>query len=344
MSTFSAEELLSDLPGDEPCGPDMEYDPLFQEMERAAEGKPEQVMGDSVVAAEEPDWRTVKKNALEILSKSKDLRAATYLAHAALHIDGWSGLGEGLKLVEGLIRQYWADVHPVLDPDDDNDPTFRINTLNSLSAESTVLASCQRVPLVSAKGVGQFSLRDLRIASGDISWPEKAEGEPPSTAIIDAAFMQSELEDLQATATALAESYAATEGIDAAIAEHLPPADTPDLSGLKKMLSQVTGEVNQALERRGVTVEGAPGEEGGDESAGAAVPQAGISGTVQSREDVIKVIDQVCEFYRRSEPSSPVPLLLERARKLVNMDFMEVIRNISPSGVSEVENLRGPEE
>ena len=66
-----------------------------------------------------------------------------------------------------------------------------------------------------------------------------------------------------------------------------------------------------------------------------------MSGPLQSREDVIRVLDQVCDWYSKFEPSSPVPLLLQRAKRLVNKNFVEAIQDLTPSGVTEIQNIAG---
>jgi type VI secretion system protein ImpA len=62
---------------------------------------------------------------------------------------------------------------------------------------------------------------------------------------------------------------------------------------------------------------------------------------VTSRDEVVRQLDRLCEYYRRYEPSSPLPLLLQRAKRLVAKDFMEIIRDLTPSGLPEAESLRG---
>lgn len=68
-----------------------------------------------------------------------------------------------------------------------------------------------------------------------------------------------------------------------------------------------------------------------------------MSGPIQSREDVIRVLDQVSDWYARHEPSSPVPLLLQRAKRLVNMSFMEAVKDLSPGGLNEIQTIAGIE-
>ena len=65
--------------GANPCGADLEYDRAFLDLERMVQGKPEQQMGKTVVAAEEPDWHAVAKAAAALLLKTKDLRIAFQL-------------------------------------------------------------------------------------------------------------------------------------------------------------------------------------------------------------------------------------------------------------------------
>ena len=68
-----------------------------------------------------------------------------------------------------------------------------------------------------------------------------------------------------------------------------------------------------------------------------------MSGSIQSREDVIRVLDQVSDWYAKYEPSSPVPLLLRRAKRLVNKSFIEAVQDLGPSGLTEIQGIAGVE-
>jgi type VI secretion system protein ImpA len=69
-------------------------------------------------------------------------------------------------------------------------------------------------------------------------------------------------------------------------------------------------------------------------------PRTG-SGEVSSREDVIRLLDKACEYFKRNEPSSPVPLLLQRAKRLVSKDFLGIVQDLAPGGVAEVRSIGG---
>jgi len=66
-----------------------------------------------------------------------------------------------------------------------------------------------------------------------------------------------------------------------------------------------------------------------------------MTGSIQGREDIIRVLDQVCDWYARNEPSSPVPLLLVRAKRLVSKNFVELIQDLSPGGLTEIQTIAG---
>jgi type VI secretion system protein ImpA len=67
------------------------------------------------------------------------------------------------------------------------------------------------------------------------------------------------------------------------------------------------------------------------------------SGDIVDRQDVIRMIDRICTYYERHEPSSPVPLLLARARRLVDMSFMEVLQDLAPDGMGQARHIGGIE-
>src|SRR3546814_5801280 len=74
----------------------------------------------------------------------------------------------------------------------------------------------------------------------------------------------------------------------------------------------------------------------------ASVPRSTAPGEISSRDDVLRSLDRILAYYARQEPSSPLPVLLNRAKILVNADFATIVRNLIPDGMSQFENLRGP--
>jgi type VI secretion system protein ImpA len=353
MSVIDVSALLLPVSEETPCGEDLEYSGLM-DLDRAAQGSAEQELGSRgaddqgkryLVAAREPNWAEVRDQALELTQRTRDLRVVLVLIRALVRTDGFRGLRDGLAVLRGTVEQFWDCVFPLIDPDD-QDPTFRVNTLASLDDLDTMLRPLREAPLVSSPAFGRFSLRDLAVARGEVTPSEGTE--PPTQATIEAAFSSSDLEDLQERLTAIEESVEHVRAIDAVVTEKLGAGAAQGLEKLPQLLREARRVLGEQLARRGVG--GALAEEGsaaagGGESPGARTAGgAPLTGEVSSREDVLRALDRVCEYYRRQEPSSPVPVLLERAKRLVGMDFLAIIKDLAPTGLHEVETIRGPTE
>ena len=85
-------------------------------------------------------------------------------------------------------------------------------------------------------------------------------------------------------------------------------------------------------------------EAGAAASAGGKRSGGGALGAIQSGDDVIKQIDLICAYYAQNEPSSPVPLILNRAKKLVNKDFTAIMSDLTPDAVSQLQVITGKKE
>src|SRR5687767_1628436 len=200
MPLIDTENLLQPIAGEEPTGTNLEYDPAFAALERTAQGKPEQQIGETIVAGEPPDWKAVHEQAAALLGRSKDLRIVAHLVRALLHRHGFVGLAEGLAVVRGLLERYWAPLHPRLDPDDQHDPTMRISALALLS-DTQLLAALRAAPLVQSRSFGAISLRDIAVASGEMAAPAAAPKIEMTS--IEAAFQDVTDEALEQTAVAI---------------------------------------------------------------------------------------------------------------------------------------------
>jgi len=125
--------------------------------------------------------------------------------------------------------------------------------------------------------------------------------------------------------------------------------EAPDMSALSGALKEIRHVLAEQLERRGV---GIGGEDEASEimegttTGAAATGQRMIVGEIASREDVIRTLDKICDYYKRYEPSSPVPFMLKRAKKLVTMDFVELLRDLAPNATEQTDLIFGlqPEE
>jgi len=343
MPSIDIGKLLTPLSADSPCGDDLEYEAEFIAMERAAQWTPEVEMGSFRKPAEPPNWRDLFDRASTLFERTKDLRAAVHLINAGCRLEGLQTFAAGIRLLKGLLVDYWDGVHPRLDESDGNDPTLRMNSLLPLNARDGVVEALLNCPLVRSRLIGKVTLRDVRIAAGQL--PPPKEGEVLERAHIDAAFDDADLEELGAQAKAAGQALDDLKAISSHIAERVQPTDMPDLNVLVADLTEIHKLLSAQLARRGADGEGvAEAHEAAAGGNGAAARQPGRTfavGDITSREDAVKALDKVCEYFQRNEPSSPVPLLLRRAQRLVAKDFMEILRDLTPDGVSQAKLIGG---
>ncbi|WP_417689113.1 type VI secretion system protein TssA [Roseibium sp.] len=335
------DELLQSFGEDAPSGEDLTYDSAFAELEMASQPGEEKVVGDSVIEAEEPDYSLVVSKAKALLAQTKDLRVAVMLANAALRTEGLSAFAEILSYMRSCLDQYWASVHPQLDEDDDDDPTMRVNAVLGLTDRDTILAALRLAHLTDSRTLGQFSLRDILIAEGEIAVPSDMENVPTSQ-VISAAFQDTDPVTLSILASSAAACVEHVKAIDA-IFDEKTGALGPDLTPLQKALHDITRRLGDYAQADSKAIEDAT-EEGmpdGADAAPAGKPSAARMGVLTSPEDVKKAIDQIIDYYARYEPSSPLPLLLNRARRLVSADFVTIMRDMAPSGVENVALIGG---
>lgn len=331
--------LLTAVSATSPCGEDMEYDAQFLQLERDAKGQPERSMGDSILPAEPPEWRSIQQQSLDLLQRSKDLRITHFLLQSTLALQGVAGLAEVLTLIDALLRQYWAELHPRLDADDDNDPTVRINALTGLTCETNIRLLRESI-LTRSRTFGPVSLRAALNASGLQSFADEQLGSQQ----LNAAFLDSDPEQLQATRDALSAARAACEAIEQQVNDQVGSAQGVDLSALKQPLKQALQLLNQAVPGTDSSSDPEAVSEDNAPSVDAAAPAAPRpTGDIATRDDVLRSLDKILAYYTRHEPSSPLPVLLNRAKNLVHADFAAIVRNLIPDGMSQFENLRGPE-
>ena len=340
--------LLQARNEDSPSGENLEYDPVFVDMELAAQPGEETQIGDTVTEGHDPDYGEVSEKALEVLERSHDLRAAVYLADALLNTEGLNGFADVTTYIRGCLEDFWTTCHPELDPDDDDDPTMRINAIQGLcgqpggqSGPSPVYRSLRRAPLSESRGFGRFSLREIEIAEGQAPVPEGMDNVPDS-ASVSAAFQDS---DDEVIAKRLAAAQTAAENVKAIskVFDEQTPGQGPELDPLIKLLGQIVkvlGRYSGAEDTVGD--DESPAEDGAAPELDSGAPRA--VGGIRSPADVYNALDRIIDYYKRSEPSSPIPLLLLRAKRLVNADFMTIMKDMAPNGVDNVQLIGGIDE
>ena len=334
--------LLSAREGDEPSGENLEYDFDFMQLQIAAQPGEERQAGKEILAAEDPDFKEVEQQALAILERSHDLRAAVLLASAVLHTKGLKGFAEATAYIRGCLEQFWDTCHPQLDADDDNDPTMRINAVKGLGGADTVLTSLRRAALTGSRTFGKLNLRDIQIGLGELPPPEGQDAQYDRTSIA-AAFADTGEDALAETLAAIRAAQADVKAIEAVFSDQTPGYG-PDLDDLRKMLQQLARHVGDNVATPVEAGEDDDADEDAPVSTYAAAPArsgGGLPGSVATAQDARVALDRVIDYFKRYEPSSPVPIILERAKRLVGADFMTIMKDMAPGGLDSVMMIGG---
>ena len=306
--------LLEPISAEAPCGESLEDTQLLASFDGF------RVFGQATPLDPVPPWGDIKNRALEALGKSKDLRVLAFLGSAVLRTDGFPAFSDTLSVAAQWLDLYWNAVHPVVS----EDAILRRNALNCFADPMGVVDGLRRLPLVTSRVHGSVSLRDIDIATGQVV---PKDGDPrPSEDQINGAFGAMAVEELAALHASAVGAVAALKSIDAHMRDAAGSEATPQFDTLTAQLVKLERFVAAQLALRpGHEPAAAPGE----------APAAMRVGAIGSRQDAIAALDAVAEFFRRTEPSSPIPLFIARAKRLVSKDFLEVLADIAPDAVAQ---------
>jgi type VI secretion system protein ImpA len=315
---------------DAACGENLEYDDEFREMEKAAAGRPAGQFDPEDIP---PDWRSVLDHAQSLFERTRDLRVAIYWSRARVRLDGAETLPDGLRLIEGLLTRFWDELHPL---PDEGDAYARVNALNDMCSLAGLLGDLRESLVLDDRSIGELRGRDIEVALGVL--------EPRSS---DTAFGRSTVEQMLRDGvqsdSALREfaptAIAKVAELQQLLRDRVGYAAAPDLQPLATVLSGIRDVMPAAADG-----ESGAGEETGDADGDAprrGGSRAGLSGAIESRNDALRAIDMVCEYLERTEPTNPAQLLLRRARKLVNKNFVELVRELAPESLNEVARVMG---
>jgi len=361
--------LLAPLPGDWPGGEDLSFSAAFDdiaEMRRADD--PTLKQGEWVTPIKQADWAGVVKLCEALLSgRTKDLRLALWLTEARAMTQGYAGLASGLGLCAALCEQHWPHLHPLPDGDDAEERIGNIAWMLQRLGELAV-----QLPVTAGRKGERHTLLDLQHAR---QWQAQAErtGQPPDTlpadqanAITVAQFKQAVqdtpaarlLESVDGLRSARAQLQAWQGVVDARLGH-----DGPSFVAAREALEQAGHELEK-LARDAGALHGAPltGESAQGSSASALgasavegalthdASQLGLGGSAnvvagppRNRAEALRQLQGVADFFRRTEPHSPVAYLADKAIKWAEMPLHrwlgEVVKD--PASMAHLQELLG---
>jgi type VI secretion system protein ImpA len=324
--------LIEPISADQPCGTDLEDTQLLASFDAY------RLFGQAAPLSEDTDWREIRDRSLEAMATSKDFRLLAHLASALLRIDGFAAFTETLKVAAHWLATWPDQVFPRVD----EDAILRRNALNGFADRMAIIDGVRRTPLLVNRQLGMLSIRDIEIATNQI---QPSEGETPmDSAQLTALLSATDVAEL----TALQEQFEGALQSLASLEEQMRSAGgyeaAPDFNNLITPLKRTLKLVTDHLATRGSGV--AEAGEASDAPAEAGAVAAGGAttiavGSIRNRDDAVRALEAVATFFRTNEPSSPVPLLIDRAKRLVGKDFLAMLEDLAPDALEQAKAASG---
>ena len=323
------DQLLSPIPGANPGGIEIRYEPVFDKIKEARREEDDIPQGDWQIERKLADWPLVVKLATETLEKkSKDLQIAAWLTEAKVRREGFVGLREGLDVLEGLLARFWDHVYPAIE---DGDAEIRAAPLewiatrlqDAISAVPVTRGGhslrkykeCRVVPSEAEANddSSKAELRRVAVQQGKLTpeeFEKSLEGTPKD-------WYKTLIADIQA-------ALASLDRLDALSAERFGSV-APSYSPLRAAIADFERVARQFLKRKleadpdvaevpvatEVAVEPAVSPLGTAPSAPSA-PATALSAEPTSRDDAARRIISAARYLRQTEPSNPASYLLLR--------------------------------
>ncbi len=323
-------------------------------------------VADDDAQALRPNWRPVHDLATKILrDESKDLEVAAYLIEALVRLHGFAGLRDGFRLCRGLVEAYWDELHPF--PDDEEGLTGRVAALMSLNGyetDGTLIAPILTIPLTGGSSPGPYSysqydqaLRTEGLVDAAAKKRRVDRGAVTMKQFLDA-VAQTPVEFYVRLAGEIVECRAEFDALRGLLDE-LCGDQAPHSSNIRNALGSCHDAVHSVAKEKlaaaaALNSNGASwlapvtavAAEVSDEFAadeadpswnGAAQyhlderpPRIGVARGVPSREHALIMLQEIAEFFRRTEPHSPLAYTLEQAVRWGRTPLPKLLEELIP--------------
>ncbi len=340
------EKMLVPVSGDHPAGTLEEYNQLYLQLDELAMGKPASAMGDSIIEGTDPDWHGLRNACLKLWETTRDLRVAIYLCIAEFSLDGLKGLSDALAVLEYLVEKRWEDFYPLLDADDDNDPTERLNIFamispppRSYSDPMMFISKFRMLRLIEGK---KYTLRDLLIVNGELDVSEEK---------VDPVLFQGEMRSVPVVEMQQGKDLVVK--IKAQL-NHIEETVNGFISDGSLSFSSLTDELDtlQKFYETYLLVQDTAQESeptsGSDEPAPARAANHSANAffdlnsfVPSNRTEAMLMLKKGAEYFQSAEPTNPVPLLVNRAIRMANMSFLDLLGDVEPNALEKGREIFG---
>ncbi|MFL6675083.1 MAG: type VI secretion system protein TssA [Massilia sp.] len=331
---LNIEQILTPVGPARPCGDDLAFSSELDEIAQARQADdPSLEQGPWVTTLKEADWKFVTRRCAQLLEqRSKDLQLAVWLAESSAKTDGLRGLADSLLLIAGLCERFWDDLYPLADEDGFE---RRIGNLCWVAARVPQLVL--EIPITEGPA-SAFTMRDFEAARA--RGPEESADLESARRRSSPAFYEVLMRDCDHCAAALTD-------LERVVDDRLG-ADGPGFSAAKAALQDLIHFVTPMARETGALPEAAraaPKQEAKPAAVGAPAGTPALAGPVQGRAQALAQLREVAEFFRRTEPHSPVAYLADKAAGWGEQPLHEWLRAVvkDDAALARLEELLGVE-
>lgn len=324
------DNLRSPIPGDNPSGKSLRYDPIYDKVREARREEDVLPQGDWSREIKKADWLLVTKLTTDALTnKTKDLQLAAWLTEAHLHREHIAGLREGLDLLRGLMENFWDTLYPEIEEDD---LEFRAAPLAWVGSNLDQAVRC--LPLTKNK-LALFQFQESRRVGYEADATDNDKKMAARQAAIEEKKCTAEEFDeaVRATGDAFYEKLSANlvtalESLQSleALSDSKFGREAPNFANLRTALEEVQEVAKHYYRPAAPEVDEAPAEkieetpevvepEAGAGARAPATKKRSVSSEPADRDDAMQHLAIVAQFLRRENPRNPIPYLLLRAMR-----------------------------
>ncbi len=346
------EALLAPISDDNPAGENLQYSGLPDEIRESRRADEDLEQGDWKRDLKVADWHQVRELATDaLMTRTKDLQIGAWLAEALVKQQGLAGLRDSLTLMRELHERFWENLYPEID---EEDLDARANALAWMDRQ--LAAAIKEVRLTDATSGSDFSYLqyedakqfDIPDDTSALSDEQRERLEAMRSRLSEERKLTTDdwakakqntrrasFEELYAL---LSECWAAYQALDQTMDEKFG-RQTPGLGDLRKTLDAMRSLVGTIVKEKRlaepypdeIAGAAADAEVAGENGSGSRFPAT--SGSINARHDAFRRLAEVADYFRLTEPHSPVAYLVQRAIKWGQMPLEMWLEDVIKDGL-----------
>ena len=346
-SVIDIEAIMQPISEENPSGESLQYSGLYDEIREARRADKDLAQGQWQTELKVADYQAVVVLAVPALEKqTKDLQIGAWLSEALVKEHGFAGLRDGLKMMGGLQANFWETLFPEID---EGDMEGRANALEWMDTQTAF--AIKGVKITGSEGYNFFDFEDSKrfdipenidtLDSNDQERYRELQTQAEKEKRVTGALWRIEKQVsrrafYEELAVLIEESWTEYKELNRVIEEKFEPNQMPGLTNLKQSLDDIQTQVLKLLEEKRIEEPDEADENAADEIADGENNSAEAlkttvlttGGTIQNRKDALKRLSDLAEFFRRTEPHSPISYLVQRAVKWGNMPLENWLQDV----------------